>query len=202
MDYITLQQLKDFLGITDTSSDTELEALITAICDMIDGFIGRYNDRLFEHSVTEYFDGDTHSVFPDNTPIRSLTSVEISEDYGDTWSVYEKANYSRIVYENFVRFVGLLPDGRRNVKLTFLTGFFDADQNAVPEDLKLLCLKLCQREWKMQSGEINANVKSKKVGDFSITYTDSDEFYNPEKGIDKIFPVLQKYARPFMIRAV
>lgn len=84
--YCTLADAKDALGISDSSSDTTIENLITAASRMIDGYTERY---FFTQSQTRIFQTrDPFTVAIDDLVSVTTLSTDDGADntYSTTWS--------------------------------------------------------------------------------------------------------------------
>lgn len=146
---ITLDDYKLFAGIVSEEYDDKLTGIIKRVSE----FIKTYCDRTFIDSYDKATSTYTNIVeYGNNTgyfltkefPIRSVQSVELSTDYGATYSAYtefvlDKSSDSILLYGE--------PVSQANAFKVTYTGGYDK----TPEDLKLACLDLVEYYYKEQS---------------------------------------------------
>jgi len=176
---ITVQEYKDFYGVTGSSQD----ALIQTVIDGISASIQRKLNRVFEtETVTdEYFDGDGSGLYrPDKYPVLSVSKLE--EERNDVWTTLEAESY--VVYRERVElskeytysraFLGqaTFTRGQRNWRMTYTVG-----QATVPDDIKQACKLWCGDVLGGESLQAETgSLKSVKIGDFSKSYFESKAF--------------------------
>lgn len=71
---LTLEESKDLLGIPQTSTinDARITMLLPIVTKMIENYIGR---ALFEATFTKQFWGGLETIFLENYPVASITSI-------------------------------------------------------------------------------------------------------------------------------
>lgn len=132
---ITVQDVKDFLGITITDDDDKIWNACLAAQEEAETFC----DRKFDgQSFTEYYDGDGTSVLQlRNYPINAVTSIydDIDRVYGaDT--LIDSDDYAINTDTGIIELVGLaFCKGAKNIKATYTAGYGGSGYAVVPFDL-------------------------------------------------------------------
>ncbi|MFW9928140.1 MAG: phage head-tail connector protein [Candidatus Thorarchaeota archaeon] len=164
MEFITVSEVKTYLGITGSSEDTNLGTLV----DSVNTFIPNYTNRTWDLTTytEELYDGSGHAaLILKNRPVVSISEIlvnteEVTErsDVNEIgWFVYD---YDQgIVYNN-----NLWTRGRGNIQVSYIAGYEDAD--ALPSDLKHACLELASffRTMRGKSG-----IVSEALGSYSYS---------------------------------
>ena len=76
---ITLQQYKDFTGITGLTEDAKINVIVPAISQAVKTYCGTSFVDYFSTDKTEYFDihdGYTNAILVDESPLVSVSSVQ------------------------------------------------------------------------------------------------------------------------------
>lgn len=149
--YATLAELKARLGISDTTDDTVLEAVIEAASRAIDGETGRV---FYATTDTRYFTAeDVDLLFVDD--LLSVTTLKTDQDgdrtYETTWSVtdydlepYNVTPYTRIqIAHNGIR---SFPTIRRSVEIAGSWGYAATAPDAINEACLLMAARLFKRK--------------------------------------------------------
>jgi uncharacterized phiE125 gp8 family phage protein len=126
---ITVEDVKNFLGITVTTDDQVLLPLCQAAQDEASGYV---DYELEGSTVIDYLNGDgVDIIFLRSLPVKSITSIydDIEWDYGaDT--LIDSGDYIFSPETGVVTLFGLcFASGTRNVKVTYKAGY-----NGVGED--------------------------------------------------------------------
>jgi hypothetical protein len=181
----TLARAKLLLGITDTSKDALLEALINAVTDFIETFCGR---RFKEptNDFVEIVDGSGgKNISVRNYPITYFAKLErrLSDN---TFENVDATTFYRDDANGLIIFFGNINTDRgvANYRATYKGGF-----STIPNDLNLACVQLVVREFNQRQGA--GDIKSERLGDYNVTYRagaqESDTF------IDE---TLSRYKKP------
>lgn len=183
MDLCTLQELKDFMVIsqTDTSKDVNLTLYIKGIGEQIQKQIGR---NIFAKDYVERYKGtNTSELVLNNYPVNTVDMVEyvfenevyrtlddyeyeLNEDGGflikdDGWLL---EGYSIRYMSDKVDFP------RRHIRVTYNAGYTD-----VPFELKLLCMQYISDLYVMDNSK-GTTLKSYKIDDISMEFKDEIKF--------------------------
>lgn len=138
-----------------------LSNLITNKTQAITTFLGF--EQILAQDYTEYMDGDGDSnIYPNNTPINSITSINIDSDW--TWgtSTLISSDYYRIVDSRYITMKGyFFTTGSQNVQLIYNAGY-----TTIPSDLKQVCIDEVVRAYNEKS---NIGISSKTNANGSIT---------------------------------
>lgn len=157
---ITLDDAKDFLGITNNTSNTEITDVIAAASQMIVNRIGHVLQP--GSSVDEWHDGGSERIVLRNqSPIQSVTAV--TENYGSiTYTLTQvtlDSGASGVAFGYTVDLdEGLLVrrasgvaipfmGGVRNIHVTYVAGYASA-----PADIQYACKVLVKHLWEPKRG--------------------------------------------------
>jgi hypothetical protein len=167
---VTLAKAKSFLGITNTSQDTEIERLINVASQSIERVCRRV---LVNATHTEYHDGRrTNMLQPREWPVTGGASAngkpEVFLDNGDgdfpASTALDDANYW--VHEmntQIVRTDGNWPLGQRNIKIIYDAGYgVGGDSASMPSDLEDACLQYVGWMYRMNNDRrLGVDLKTK-----------------------------------------
>ena len=163
-DLVTLQQYKDFNGLTGVQTDARINVIIDSVSQLVKNYCGTDLIDHYSSAKTEYFDikdGLTTKVMLTEGPIVTVTSVSERESQADDYIVLitENSNnsgkYEYIVdtlTDSIVRtnenVDKAFPRGRKAVKVVYTAGY-----SSTPEDLKLAVFDLIKYYLKDESRE-------------------------------------------------
>ena len=152
-DLITLQQYKDFAGLTGVTMDARINVIVDSVSQLVKNYCGTSIIDDYSSAKTEYFDvldARTSRVMLDEGPIRALTSVQERESQADSYVTLITENsdssgkYEYIVdsmTDSIIRTSEEIdksfPKGRKAVKVVYTAGY-----SSCPEDLKLAIFDL------------------------------------------------------------
>lgn len=174
----TLARLKSFLGITNSTNDTQLEYLINAVTNFIENYCHRrfkqtsYTNTRVNGTGTALLQFD---AFPISTS--ETFKIEYTSDNGDSWATLEADTYEIDYNAGYVK----LKDGSKftsglaNYRVTYTGGYSDLT-TSVP-DLEYSAWKLIKTAFDRRKG--NENVRSQSLGQYSVVFTNS-VFSSPE----------------------
>ena len=175
MEYTTLDNLKEYLGITDTSKDIILSKIITRVSTIFDNYLWR---NLEKQTYEEYIDINDDLVIVSYWPVIDI--LELKDEGGNN------INYKRID-ENLI-FLEEKYNWTVYIK-------YDAWFNNLSEiqDIEQACLEYCnimynQTPW----SKTDYNVKSKSIEWLSISYFWPNELKSNTELLD-YKQVLDKY---------
>lgn len=176
---ITLQEAKDYLGITDSASDSILNTLIGLSESQIEGYIDNKINPAYISGEAIVFDSSEFDLQPQvhldlaEIPLEItlkyypvISGVQLVTNDGDV--LVEDEDY-RLEASNGV--ITLLNYANGDV-LDNLRASYWAGYNVCPEDLKYVALELVKDKFQ-RSGNVKrgkGSVKSKSIGNFSVTY--------------------------------
>jgi hypothetical protein len=152
-DLITLQQYKDFAGLTGVTMDARINVIVDSVSQLVKNYCGTSIIDDYSSAKTEYFDvldARTTRVMLDEGPIRSVTSVSERDSQADSYiTLITENSDSSGKYEYIVDSMTdsiirtnedvdkSFPKGRKAVKVIYTAGY-----SATPEDLKLAIFDL------------------------------------------------------------
>lgn len=147
--YASLTQLKLHLGITDSSQDSLLNDLLSTTYYVINSLLDV--DSFNQTATTEKFSLDDirsrWEILAKNYPVTSITHINGTAYGGVLWTDYTIQLKRQLWIDNLWTYLNNLPFPFFTV--TYVA-WYDRDNSWVdelPEDLKLLQLKLCTQEY-------------------------------------------------------
>ena len=152
-DLITLQQYKDFAGLTGVTMDARINVIVDSVSQLVKNYCGTSFIDDYSSAKTEYFDihdNVTTRVMLDEGPINAVTSVQERDSQADSYvTLITENSDSSGKYEYIVDTMTdsiirtnedvdkAFPKGRKAVKVVYTAGY-----SATPEDLKLAIFDL------------------------------------------------------------
>ena len=152
-DLITLQQYKDFAGLTGVTMDARINVIVDSVSQLVKNYCGTSFIDDYSSAKTEYFDikdNRTTRVMLDEGPINTVTSVSERDSQADAYvTLITENSDSSGKYEYIVDTMTdsiirtdenvdkSFPKGRKAVKVVYTAGY-----SACPEDLKLALFDL------------------------------------------------------------
>lgn len=139
-DIVTLEQYKTYMGINSVNQNEIISQLIPQITSYIKTYCGRDFVEWFNTDKVEISNGGYASILTKEFPIVSITSLEYSTDYGNTYSSLVFLTDYAIDTENdsIVPINAcIFPKKINGYKITYKGGFA-----TYPEDLQLAAMDL------------------------------------------------------------
>ena len=152
-DLVSLQQYKDFAGITGVGQDAKLNVIIPSISQAVKTYCGTSFVDYYSADKVEYFDikdNGTTAVMVDESPLVSVSQVQERQSQADAYVTLITENsdssgkYEYVVdtdTDSIFRTTDTadkaFPKGRKAVKVTYRSGY-----SATPHDLRLACFDL------------------------------------------------------------
>ena len=152
-DLITLQQYKDFAGLTGVTMDARINVIVDSVSELVKNYCGTSFVDDYSSAKTEYFDiqdNVTTRVMLDEGPINTVTSVSERDSQADSYvTLITENSDSSGKYEYIVDTMTdsiirtnedvdkAFPRGRKAVKVIYTAGY-----SSCPEDLKLAIFDL------------------------------------------------------------
>lgn len=129
--FVTKDNAAEFCGVSESFLKDSWSDFIESL------IIDKYKDGITTNTYTEDYDGDgTDTLFVDNTPIISVTSLTFRDDTGEVLS-YDSLGYH--VYRDYVRLnSGKFPTGKQNIRITYDAG--DASINPILSMAEMMAL--------------------------------------------------------------
>ena len=163
-DLITLQQYKDFAGLTGVTMDSRINVIVDSVSQLVKNYCGTSIIDDYSSAKTEYFDikdSSTTRVMLDEGPINAVTSVSERESQADSYvTLITENSDSSGKYEYIVDSItdsiirtneevdNSFPKGRKAVKVVYTAGY-----SSTPDDLKLALFDLVKYYLKDQRKE-------------------------------------------------
>jgi len=185
----SVADVKESLGITDTSQDNLIRRKINQATDMIESYCGKNNGQHFASTAyVEDYDGTgTNQLILKNRPVISFTSLaqrSTTENISD-FDTVNSSDYFVDTTAGVVDCVFTLSLNWNIYRATYTAGFA-----TIPSDLAEACVMLTSAL--VENASTGAAVKRKTQGPKSIEYYDSvqGESLITQLGIDDM---LQRY---------
>lgn len=137
---ITKAEYKAYAGINSTTHDATIDILIPKISELVKNICRRTFVDYVNDTKTEYHEGGSSFLVPEEYPVIAVSSLEYSSDYGSTFSsLVEYTDYALSKATNSIKAISStgFPGAINGYKLTYTAGY-----ETLPEDLKLAILDL------------------------------------------------------------
>jgi len=150
MNYVDLEDVKDYLGVKHTEEDVLLTRLISSASN----FIESYCNRKFNlEEFTDYFNGNNGSYHVcQQWPVISVSSIS-----SENATINLKVIDGRSIYVKEI-----FPKGIMNCSMTYQAGY-----SILPEDLKQAIIELVSVAYKQKD---NINLSSKNMGNETTSF--------------------------------
>jgi hypothetical protein len=174
-------RIKSRLGITTTSFDDLLDAMIGATTDRIEKMTGRrfkqtaYTQELYDGS--DIYGSEMLILIIKNGPISGTPTFEYKtgSNTSPTWVAYSVEDYDIDTASALIYMKGSLPQGKQNVRITYtggyvidFTGTYDIGaSHTLPMDITEVCERAVVRAFKKRDSEGRA---SESFQESSITW--------------------------------
>jgi len=160
----SVSDAKLYLGITDSSSDSLLGALVDGASEAIENFCRR---RFATAQYTEYHDGgDSAILLLDHCPVQSVAEIRVDARHNfERAEPVDEDDY--VVYPEeglVVRIAGLFSAGTRNVRILYTAGYAQT-----PQDVKRVCVMLVA-SWFNRGRQRADGLQSERLGDYAADY--------------------------------
>ena len=137
-DLITLAEYKAYANITNPNHDAEIISLIPKVSALVKNYCAGSFVDYYDEDKVEYFNGDVGNFILKEWPVVSVSGVEYSSDYGQTYtSLTEFVDW--VEDSGFILSINAsgFPRQLRGYKVSYKAGY-----EVLPEDLKLAILDL------------------------------------------------------------
>jgi hypothetical protein len=153
-DLITRAEYKNYLGITSTNKDAEIDLLIPKVSQLVKTYCRRSFIDYYDEAKTEYFDGGFDRLILKETPVVSVLEVSQSTDFGKSYATKLVQYTDWILDTDSVRAIkspGYFLMYPRGYRVTYSAGY-----ETVPEDLKLAVMDLVEY-YSKNNGAVHVN---------------------------------------------
>lgn len=195
MDILTLDELKQYLGINDTTQDTALKIYLSGISETLISMIGR---NIMKEDYIERYEGtNSTELILRHYPINNISNVQFVLD-GVVQE--ELTNIDYVINKNagiLYRDSGWLRRGdstwmsgkvnfpRKHIRVEYNAGYEEA-----PGDLKLIALQLAKEQYNIDNSEGNAKgLKSYSISDVKMEWKQNKDI----EMSDRQLAVINKY---------
>jgi len=139
-DLVTRAEYKNYLGITSTNKDQEIDFLIPKVSSLVKTYCRRTFIDYYNDAKTEIFDGGFSELILKETPVVSIQDVSISTNYGQTYT-------KLIKYRDWIDDGDKIRSTSLGIFTKYIKGYrviYTAGFDTVPDDLKLAVLDLVE----------------------------------------------------------
>jgi hypothetical protein len=136
---VTRAEYKAYAGLTSPNDDAKIDLLIPKVSELVKTICRRTFVDYVDDAKVEHFEGGVKYVIPAEFPILSVSSFEVSKDFGSTYTTltefvdYAVGKQDNYIYNILGDFVYLV----NGYRVTYTAGY-----EVLPEDLKLAVLDL------------------------------------------------------------
>lgn len=138
---VTRAEYKAYANISSTNSDAAIDLLIVKVSQLVKTICRRTFVDWVNDQKTEYHEGGTDTLVPQESPILAVSSLEYSQDFGKTYTTLtEYTDYAVSQAQGVIKSLDTalgFPYGINAYRLTYTAGY-----ETLPEDLKLAVLDL------------------------------------------------------------
>lgn len=137
---VTRAEYKTHAALTSPNQDAVIDSIIPKVSELVKTLCGRTFVDYVDDAKVEYFEGGTNYILLLEAPVASVSSLEYSADYGNTYTTLEP--YVDYVLNNrdsniYPIKTKTFPVAMNGYKVTYTGGYTE-----VPADLKLAVLDL------------------------------------------------------------
>jgi hypothetical protein len=140
LDLVTLAEYKAYAGITSTTQDIQISSIIKSASQLCKTYCARTFIDLVDDATTEVYSGGTSKIILKEYPILSISSLEYSSDYGNTYTtLVEFIDYTLNKEDGSIApILGIIfPKQINAYRITYTAGY-----EIIPQDLKIAVLDL------------------------------------------------------------
>lgn len=137
LNLITRQEYKTYAGIKSTNEDAIIDSLIPRVSQLVKNYCRRSFVDYMDFDKVEVFNGGFDKIILAETPVVNIASVQLSTDYGQTYT--NLVEYTDWVLDKdcIVSIAGNFKEFIKGYKVTYRAGYDD-----VPPDLALAVMDL------------------------------------------------------------
>lgn len=205
----SLDQFKDYLGLTSTSEDAQLRSFL----DGVESAIERWCKRTFRSaSYTEYYDGNGDRILTlDQRPLTAVSGVWVDQEgyYGTTANAFQGSNDQWTSGVDFAAkrtdqsekngsilvalrglgySPGFWPCGEGNIKVTYTAGY-----TAIPDDLILAIHLLASAIRTNAENGVAGAIKSETQGRYAYELMSGQDADSSGQEIVQARSILKQY---------
>jgi len=168
---ITASDYKAYQGISSTTQDAAINAIIPKVSELVKSFCRRTFLDYVTNNKVEVFKGGNTALNLLEPPLINVSLVEYSDDYGQTY--LPLVNYQDYVVDNSTDQVNLISVYYQlSTKINAFRVTYTAGYTTLPEDLKLAVMDLVTYYLRKESAlHTNKNVGANSVQIEYVTNT-------------------------------
>ena len=188
----TIDKVKDYIGVTDTSLDTVIASFINGVTDFIQGYCGGRN--FLSQSYVETYDTrrNHRKIFLKQFPATAVSDVSYRSGTptNPIWVTYNADSYLKYLPEGYLYFYGFLPEIHQGLRITYTAGYlidftneFDTTKHTLPYDLTLAANSIIALE-----------INTRKSKGISLEMTEGQRVQYLRVVDDEVRNILKKYS--------
>lgn len=147
MELINLEEFKTYKKVSSSDSDNTILQIITNVSEFVKTYCNRTFVDYYTTDTVEYFDGTSRNfVLPSESPIVYITTVEKSEDGGETYEelvsgtdYFWDRRLDKLTTGTNYNFVSSYYPAANSLKVTYKGGYSET-----PADIKIACFDLVE----------------------------------------------------------
>lgn len=167
---VTKAEYKTYMGISSVNLDTEIDFLIPKVSDLVKTYCRRTFVDYYTDIKVEVFDGGFKQLLLKETPVVSVSSVQYSSDYGQTYTNLTKYT-DWVIKGDSIQ--SLSPYGFTEAVNGYRVNYF-AGYDTVPTDLKLAVCDLIEY-YSRNNGAVHSS-RDLNPNTTQITYVSTSNF--------------------------
>ena len=138
---VTRAEYKTYVSITSTTSDAEIDLLVTNVSALVKTHCGQtFVDFVDEAKVESFNGGNFDSYYLKEYPVIAVNSVEYSSDYGATYTALTQ--YTDWVYDPSIIAIRSLAYGGFSNAINGYRVTYNCGYETIPVDLKMAVMDL------------------------------------------------------------
>jgi hypothetical protein len=176
----TKQKVKDFLGITNVTSDTAITEIVKNTSSQIEVYCNR---SFASTTYTEYIDTskDYRKIWLRNFPVSSITSLKYRDGVFSnlTWTSFNANDYLLTNEMGKLYFAYDLPERDKYIEAVYVGGYLidfanesDITKHTLPAGLTQIATEMCANTFNLSK---SSGIQSESTEGQSITYGGGNE---------------------------
>jgi hypothetical protein len=181
----TTAKVKEYMGITDSGSDTLIASLIKGVSAFIGSYCGGRKFESADYVETYDTQNGRHKIFLKQIPVTEVTTVEYRAGTPSTpiWNTYNVDSYLPYLNEGYIYFYSALPRVAQGLRISYTAGYLidfdhedDTTKHTLPFDLTMAANEMIGNilNTRKAAGITNETTEGQSITyDFKRAMTDS-----------------------------
>jgi hypothetical protein len=172
LNLITRQEYKAYAGIKSTNYDSDIDALIPRVSQLIKNYCRRTFVDYMDSDKVEIFSGDCDKLILSESPVVSVNLVQQSDNYGQSYS--NLTQYTDWVQDGDY-IIPLNTDAYWNKRIRGYRVVYTAGYDDVPLDIALAAMDLVSY-YRQNDGSVHNNKSPGAGGSVQLEYIMNTNF--------------------------